>query len=707
MKIRPKILILLGGMSAVLVASLYALSFGLVKGNLLELEAQNARYRLAQVVSEFDGAARYLEAANRDWGSWDETYNFLEKPAESRYLRDNINDNVFKYLRLNIFAFYGRDGRIVHFSFYGPDTATRNREARTYASALADLSLIPVERLSANSPAPISGFVAIEGTPVLISIQPVLHNDFSGPSPGWLLVGQIFDQEVVSRTGGRGNFLLNFRPATEQEKKGPEFAVMARERDRLTARLLVPGLSGAPALALESRGQRAIFSTGWKAVTSYAVLIAAITVGFAALVMFFLEKLVLSRLQSLSGGIDGIIGGRNFSQRLTVRNHDEFGSLAQNINHLLSTLESLQAEKRQRQLIDIVENVLNGCLVFFENRLIHLNAEQARINGQLPLGQNFQNYLALYVHPYDRELLTAIYRAAEAGRSEPVAPLRLFKFAPNYQDEPEQKWVQVSAHALDYRNGQAILLNMADVTKLKLLEQLVLSREKMASLGFVAAGIAHEIRNPLMGISLTLENIRQSFDAESEPELAALLTQAGEAAQAIARVLERVLDFSRPSQLHLKPLDVRAPIAAAIRLVAPFAKKNQTAIETNWPEELPEVQADHQFLMELLVNLLTNAVQAMTGQSRERRVMVAVAAGETGLGIRVMDSGPGIPRREAAKIFEPFYTTKGDGSGLGLSICRRIITDHGGTIELTYSSLSGAGFLISLPLAVNEEREHA
>lgn len=360
-------------------------------------------------------------------------------------------------------------------------------------------------------------------------------------------------------------------------------------------------------------------------------------------------------------------------------------------------------EKRQRQLIDIVEGVLNGCLVFFQGRLIYINPEQVNINGQLPLGTSLANYLALYIHPYDRATLESIYHSALSGRPEPVALLRIFKFGPDYHEEPEQKWVQVSARALDYQNSRAVLLNMVDVTKTKTLEQIVLSREKMASLGHVAAGIAHEIRNPLMGIGLTLDNICDCFDQGSEPELFDMLAQAREATQAIARVVERVLDFSRPSQLRLQSLDIREPIAAALRLVNTFARKNKVDISTIIPESLPQVLADSQFLVELLVNLLTNSIQAMAAQPNERRVIISVHGGENALAVKIIDSGPGVAAKEAGKIFEPFYTTKGDGSGLGLSICRRIITDHGGTIELTYSHLSGAGFLISLPLEASTE----
>ena len=273
-KIRPKILLLLGAMSLALVGSLYALSYGLVERNLLDLEAQNARYRLAQVTAEFDGQLRYIEAVNRDWSSWDETYSFLENPASSNYLAENINDNVFKYLQLNIFIIYDRELNIFHFSFYDQDGDIRPARAEIFQKAFEDFSLFSFSGLNNGSQQKVSGFVVIDSTPVLISVQPVLHNDFTGPSPGWLLVGQIFDQDQVDRSSGRDNLHLSLKPLAEAEpgqvdagtaatrsqsqpnrghnghlnfgeRDQPEFEVVSRNGS-LTARLTLPDLTGRP-----------------------------------------------------------------------------------------------------------------------------------------------------------------------------------------------------------------------------------------------------------------------------------------------------------------------------------------------------------------------------------------------------------------------------------------------------------------------------
>ena len=390
----------------------------------------------------------------------------------------------------------------------------------------------------------------------------------------------------------------------------------------------------------------------------------------------------------------------SFNDRLRLGRSDEFGTLAANINQLLAALTDLQKEKLERQFEVMAGSVQSGTMIFVRKALVYLNEEQAKINGPIRLGLSYGHYRTLYIHPFDREALDQIFLETEKEKPRPKedAVIRCYKFRPDYQGEPAQKWVRVTAHRLEYQNEEAILLNMIDITKAKTLEQILLSREKMASLGHVAAGIAHEIRNPLMGVGLTLDNLNDYFDGCAEqPELREMLDEAGEATRAIGRVVDRVLDFARSSDLNLAEIDVREPISAAIKLSQAFARKNEVMVETVWPDRLPNINGDNHLLVEVFVNLITNSIQAMAGEKHEKRVVITIAGIDQDLEIKVIDSGPGISERAAADIFEPFFTTKSDGSGLGLAICRRIITDHGGTIELTFPTLSGAAFRIVLP----------
>ena len=614
-------------------------------------------------------------------------------------MNENISSDVFEYLRINIFAVYDAEDRLYYLHF-NPSEQQESGLPNSFDEYFSDRE----QRLPGSGPLATGesrvGLAVVAGRPALISERPVLKSDFNGPPKGRLLLGRIFDRAAIDAFGDKHDVKLRLEGLTGHPDEAEPFQLLERGPRNLTASLVLNDLAGRPTLSLLLEQDRATFNTGWGALKSYALIIALITFVFAALLIVFLEKLVLGRLSHVFGEIDRIARTEDFNDRLRLGRSDEFGTLAANINQLLAALTDLQKEKLERQFEVMAGSVQSGTMIFVRKALVYLNEEQTQINGPIKLGLSYGHYRTLYIHPFDRETLDEVFGEAEKERplNRGEAVIRCYKFRPDYQGEPTQKWVRITAQRLEYQNEQAILLNMIDITKAKTLEQILMSREKMASLGHVAAGIAHEIRNPLMGVGLTIDNLNDYFDGcADQPELREMLDEAGEATQAIGRVVDRVLDFARSSDLHLAEIDVREPIMAAIKLSQAFARKNEVMVETVWPEALPKINGDSHLLVEVFVNLITNAIQALAGEKPEKRIIITIAVNDQALEIKVIDSGPGLSERVAADIFEPFFTSKPDGSGLGLAICRRIITDHGGTIELTFPTLPGAAFRIVLP----------
>jgi C4-dicarboxylate-specific signal transduction histidine kinase len=229
-------------------------------------------------------------------------------------------------------------------------------------------------------------------------------------------------------------------------------------------------------------------------------------------------------------------------------------------------------------------------------------------------------------------------------------------------------------------------------------------QEKMASLGRVTAGIAHEIRNPLTGINTYLYSLRKGIESGvSEPrECTALLAIAHEiqnASDKIEGVIRRVMDFARPGMPKLADININRPIEEAVKLSAATLRKNGIALEQAREDNLPACRADLQMIEQVVLNLITNAVQAMQGSRGDKRLELRTSSSGEHVLVTVADSGPGIPAAERGKIFDPFYTNKSDGSGIGLSLCQRIITDHRGTITVAASRWGGAEFRLELPVA--------
>ena len=223
-------------------------------------------------------------------------------------------------------------------------------------------------------------------------------------------------------------------------------------------------------------------------------------------------------------------------------------------------------------------------------------------------------------------------------------------------------------------------------------------QDKMASLGRVAAGIAHEIRNPLSGINIYLNTLEKFYEKmEGSEKVIQILGQLHSASNKIESVIKRVMDFSKHSDPKFVSVDINQPIKDAIKLSAVSLRKNGIATEIALAEHLPPCRADPHLIEEMVLNLINNASEALRNKHEERKIAVATFMENHHIIIRISDSGPGVPMNLRPKILEPFFTTKHEGTGIGLNLIQRIITDHGGSLEISESKWGGAEFRVAIP----------
>jgi signal transduction histidine kinase len=224
----------------------------------------------------------------------------------------------------------------------------------------------------------------------------------------------------------------------------------------------------------------------------------------------------------------------------------------------------------------------------------------------------------------------------------------------------------------------------------------LLRSEKLATVGRLAAGLAHEVGNPLGAIAGYAEIARARLPPGAAPDLAEAIDRIASAAERIDRTVRDLLDFARPVPLTLRPVGVGAAVEGALRLARVQSRFRGVEVEVEAAPDLPPVLADEQHLAQVFLNLFLNAGDAMRGQGRVR---VASRAGPGGtVQVEVADTGPGIATADLARIFDPFFTTKdpGDGTGLGLAICHRIVETFGGAIEAENAPSGGAVFRLHL-----------
>lgn len=219
--------------------------------------------------------------------------------------------------------------------------------------------------------------------------------------------------------------------------------------------------------------------------------------------------------------------------------------------------------------------------------------------------------------------------------------------------------------------------------------------EHFATLGELATGLAHEIRNPLAGIAGVIEIVGRDLPASSPAK--AVVKDVREEINQINRILTDLLGTARPRASEMRPSDLNTTIEHAVMLARQQVLSKPIKIEFTPAEALPEVDHDSDQMHQVLLNLLLNSVQAIEGSGLVRVAVFAKDGGDDAV-ITVTDTGRGISPEHLHNIFRPFYTTKGNGTGLGLSLARRIVEEHHGRIEVTSSSGKGTTFSVLLPL---------
>src|SRR5712664_3018143 len=251
-------------------------------------------------------------------------------------------------------------------------------------------------------------------------------------------------------------------------------------------------------------------------------------------------------------------------------------------------------------------------------------------------------------------------------------------------------------------NIEGVVLSGRDVTDLKRLEEQLIQAEKLAAMGQMLAGVAHELNNPLTAILGVTELLRERPGADDSTKRQLELTH--RQARRAARIVQNLLEFSRPASPQKKPLDLNNILERTLQLHEHSLRRNNIEVDSRLPGDLPGVIGDANQLIQVFLNLITNAEQAIREVRDSGRIQIR--AGRIGghISVTVQDDGVGVAQEALPKLFDPFYTTKrpGGGTGLGLSICMSIVREHGGSIDVETLPAGGSAFTVFLPVAAPE-----
>ena len=227
--------------------------------------------------------------------------------------------------------------------------------------------------------------------------------------------------------------------------------------------------------------------------------------------------------------------------------------------------------------------------------------------------------------------------------------------------------------------------------------------DKLVLLGQLSAGVAHEIRNPLAAVNLNLQVLKRKYE-KSDP-LYPYVETAMQGVERITRIVEVTLNFSRPALPDIKGVNLNDSISSSLELVKANLKRKEIKVDIDFDDNLPTVPADAKQLQQVFINLITNAADAIKdigvitlktyvekgNKPKEGEFVVA----------EVSDDGIGMSPEEMKKIFNPFFTRKAEGTGLGLPITQRIMHQHNGIIDVESKEGEGTSFYVKIPIPIN------
>ena len=402
------------------------------------------------------------------------------------------------------------------------------------------------------------------------------------------------------------------------------------------------------------------------------------------------RRVVLEPLRKLHRGAV-VIGSGDLAHRIDIRSGDEFQELAGSFNDMAEHVKAIRdglentVKVRTAELNESVR-LMRGILSSMSSgvALLDHEGEVKLINrqGAWILGRGHEDLLGRKLSDVVPE--TAAFREARIGSYEeigvqtPHGPLAPVGFTTSY-----------------YAGGsgaeEGLIVVFQDLTELKALQTEVMEKERFAAVGRVVAGVAHEVRNPLFGISA----IGQIFERElTDPAQLELVRALLAETKRLNELVEELLIYGRPMKLRLEEGDLRVLWEEVLDLHREDMRRRGIRITGDYAARHPVAVFDPHQVRQVFLNVLRNAIEAMPdGGSLTATMLVE----DRSILFRISDTGNGIPADKLDHVFDLFFTTKPKGTGLGLPICRKIMQDHGG--DITLASAEGAGTTVTVRLS--------
>ena len=416
--------------------------------------------------------------------------------------------------------------------------------------------------------------------------------------------------------------------------------------------------------------------------------IAGISLLLATTLAAVFAQILLNPLTFISAGIERLIQGE-FTKPIDLKRRDEFGLVSLKLNEIGQRLEG------SREELDALKGNFGQIVKSLEEKIIFLNPERRivlmspssaqllNISVETALGKSLNEVLG-----EDHPLLGLVETSFGVKQTVKKADLQL----PNQRTK-----VTARVHYLE-ENHQPMggLVIFEDPETVAKLENQFEYAKKLSALSKLTSGVAHEVKNPLNAIVIHLELLKSQVVSQHAEDAARSLDVITQEIKRLDRVVRNFLNFNRPVEVKLKKEDIQPVLQEVVTLAQNEARQHNVQISVQADDNLPSIQLDPDLMKQCLLNIVLNACQAMPNGGS---LNISTALQNGSLELRVQDEGVGIPPENREKVFNLYYTTKENGSGIGLATVFKVVQLHNGEIEVDSEVGRGTTFILKFPVA--------